>query len=677
MPKYKPFNLFVYGTLMNPSVFRAVLGRRLVTVPSDADGRDALFACDAVLNNYKKISPDSTYMYAVPDPQGCIRGYLVGPLPGECMAALRSYEGRNYSRRTLQVQTAKGPQRAVVFVGNLKQLKHAFGYPFRDPFKQEVLLRAKIDSALLEAEKEQLHTTEGDLATECGLGTSTIARRAVGQLHGSTIRDLVRQHFEAGGISDYAIRHSLRNEPLRDFARIVADSQAQTVAPNYLALVIRQAMFNEIEDRIYQDFRYELDHMSSGEDFYERTASCLAALRLLNAGSSFVDNLVSQRLASLPFGSKRGLQAAMHCGLETSHLVDYVRSAIVAADAIYSASAGREQVQFIRNHMGGGHVPFGAEMEFSNIGHGVIRDPQARVLRDPQYDGFLYFTDFALDVLTWKLGGHIDDHHEKFSPLPRRGFFELALGSLSIEADLSKPVTDDPWVLNQLIQECMRFYRIAPHSVHISLQIRSRRPSTDRILPIGILKCLFAIAGDPVGGEDGKVRINRLVSDEIIRNDPSPSMLFSEVSLRRSHDAGDSPPLASAATAGRYVQQFKFMRLSPRLNYEPIVMALKGIQLALSPGTFMTAAQFEQHRKHRKTFEELISWGADPQPIPLEQIEEFLGAVHQGLSTEHRARSAHSGAYVAWSLSQLRDMLRSFNAMLRAAPVRHAPAAGP
>jgi len=620
---------------MNPSVFRAVLGRRLAMVAADADGTEALYARDAVLNHYKKISPDNTYMYAVPDPQGRIRGYLVGPLPGECMEALLKYEGRNYSRRTLQVETAQGPQRALIFVGNLKQLKHAFGYPFHDPFKQEVLLRAKIDSALLEAEREQLHTTE------------TVSRRAVGQLHGSTIRDLVRRHFDGGGISDYAIRHSLRDQPLRDFSRIADDPQARKVSAHYLGMVIRQAMFNEIEDHIYRDFRFELDHMSPGEEYYERTLSCLAALRMLNAGIVFVDKLASHRLAGLRF--------------DAEHLVDFVRSAVAAADAIYSAPAAREQVEFIRNHMGGGHVPFGAEMEFSNIGHGVILDPEARLLRDPQYDGFLYFTDFALDVLTWKLGGHIDDHHEKFSLRPRRGFFELALGNVSIEAGLSKPVTDDPWVLNQLLQECMRFYRIKPHSVHISLQIRSRRPSRDRLLPVGVLKCLFAIAGESVSGPDGKVRINRLVNDEIIRREPTPAMLFSEISLRHSHEAEDLPPGLRASAAGRYVQQFKFLRLTPKLNYEPVVMALKGIQLALSPGTFMTAPQYKTKPKHRRTFEELLAWGADPRPIAMSDLEEFLGIIHQGLRTEHRGHSAHSDAYIAWSLSQLRDMVRGFN----------------
>ncbi len=143
MPRVRPFNLFVYGTLMSPSVFRAVLGKRMVFVSSEADNVESFYARDAVLSNYKKITPDGTYLYAVPDPQGRIRGYVLGPLPGECMAGLRQYEGRNYSKRTVEVQTREGSVGAVSFVANLQQLEHSFGFAFRDPLKQEILLEAR------------------------------------------------------------------------------------------------------------------------------------------------------------------------------------------------------------------------------------------------------------------------------------------------------------------------------------------------------------------------------------------------------------------------------------------------------------------------------------------------------------------------------------------------------
>ena len=81
MQEAKPFNLFMYGTLMNPAVFRAVLGKRLVLRAGQAKDVDACYARRAVLTGYKKISPDSTYLYAMPDAQGRIRGYLVDDLP--------------------------------------------------------------------------------------------------------------------------------------------------------------------------------------------------------------------------------------------------------------------------------------------------------------------------------------------------------------------------------------------------------------------------------------------------------------------------------------------------------------------------------------------------------------------------------------------------------------------
>ncbi|HUU58899.1 MAG TPA: gamma-glutamylcyclotransferase family protein [Phycisphaerae bacterium] len=642
MARQKPFNLFVYGTLLNPSVFRAVLGRPVLR-DGDPAG-DGFLARDAILHGYKKISPDHTYLYAVPDPHGRIRGRLIGPLPPELMDALRHYEGRNYRRRTVRVVTTDGPERAVAFVANLEQLRYSFGYEFHDPFKQEILLREKIDAALLETEKEQLHTDE------------KITRRAVGELHGDTIRDLVRIHFDGGGISDYAIRHSLKDAPLRDFSRVASDPEARALAPNYLAMVVRQVLFNQIEERIREDFRYELDHMDQAEGCYERTISSLAALRILNADPALLDALVADCLAALRF--------------PTDHLVDFVQWAVAAADSVYDSGLARQHMDYIRNHRGRGYIPLGAELEFSNIGHNVIADPDGRQVRDPRYDGFLYFSDFGLDALTWKLGGHIDDHREKVPGRPRRGFFEVALGSLSIRANLSKPITNDPWLLNQFVHEARRFYEIAPHSVHLSLQLRTRhRTVSGRTMPLYVLQCLFAIAGDAVRDESGRVRIRRLVTDEIITRGAAPNMLFSEVRKRYSSESDEfSPQPRAGPQEGRYVQQFRFLRLSPHLNYEPIVMGLKGLQVALSPGSFLNPSQYETSPRHRRLFDRLLAWGESPAPVGQRHIEAFLRHVHRGLMSERRGRPAHSEAYIAWSLARLRRMLLDFNALFDAAP---------
>lgn len=634
----KPFNLFVYGTLMNPSVFRAVLGKRLVPLAGDADNVDSFLGRDATLDGYKKISPDKTYMYAIPDRHSRIRGYVAGPLPAACMEALLKYEGRNYTRRTLSVHTREGPVKAVAFVGNLKRMEHSFGYPFRDPLKQEILLREKIEAALLEAEREQLHTDE------------SVARRALGELHGATIRDLIRRHFEAGGISDYAIRRSLKGSTLRDFSRIANDPQAAPLAPNYLAMVIRQAIFNQIEEKIRQDFRFELDHMDLGRNYYERAISSLVSLRVLNLSPWLLDMLCADCMNVLRNGSSP---------LINRRLVDYVHWAVAAADAIYDSGVARQELEFIRQGMAGGAIPMGAELEFSNTGHGVIRDPQSQTAKDSQYDGFLYFTDFALDVLTWKLGGHIDDHHQKVSDTPRRGFFETALGSISLQPNLSKPITESPWVLNQLIQEVMRFYRIAPHSLHISFQLRSQhRPGQRNLLPLYAMKCLFALAGDAGVGPDGKMVVRRLTNDEILRIEPSPNMLFCEISKRHSSDSSED---IAAGGSGRYVQQFKFLRLSPTLDYEMIAMGLKGLQLSLRPGGFLTPGQYKSSAKHRELFHSLVDWGCCPGTISEPEIMAFLGHIYDGLSSEYRGKPAHGKEHIAAVLDQMKQSLMQFN----------------
>ncbi len=637
----KPFHLFAYGTLTQPMVFRAVLGCRMVHRASEADGKSTFLSREGVLAGYKKISPDNTYLYAVPDPQGRIHGSVIGPLPGECLAALQRYEGKNYRRRRLMVQTADGPVRAVTFVGNLGELQHSFGYEFHDHLKQEVLLRGKIETALLASESRRLRTD--DEAT----------RRALSELHGPTIRDLVRRHFDAGGISNYAIRQAIQDSPLPEFGDLLDEHEARKLVPHYLTLLVRQVLFNQIEDRIRDEFRFDLDRMRISEKFYERTISALATLRMLNSQGPLLALVEGDVLTDVPFGSHR--------------LIDYVCWAVVAAEAIYDPTLARSGIDYIRNHMGGGTIPLGTELEFSNIGHDVILDPAGRRRRDPKYDGFLYFRDFALDTLTWKLGGHVDDHYVKSSERRRRGFFELAFGSLSVEEEISKPITDDPWLLNQVIHETMKFYDISPHSLHISLQLRSARPpEQDRALPLGVMKCLFALAGDLRRDKDGRLRLARIAGQEIIRKEPDMHMLFSQIARRRSTNEQDYGPVSR----GRWVQQFKFLRLSPSINFEPIIMALKGLQIHYRPGSFMTSGQYQGKGKLKELFDQLVHWGHSPGQLSRAEIEEFISGVRDGLMKEHRGRPAHSKAYIAYCLSHLRSALADFNAALSGRPGR-------
>ncbi|MDP6046565.1 MAG: gamma-glutamylcyclotransferase family protein [Phycisphaerae bacterium] len=654
--KRETFNLFVYGTLKNPAIVRAVLGKRLVTLRSQLVDDDCVLARRAVLNGHKIISPDNTYLYAVPARHGRIQGYMVGPLSLDLLPVLRKYEGKNYRRRKVQVATRKERHDAIVFLGNTAKLAHSFGYAFRDEFKQELLLREKIEAALLEAEQKRLQTTDA------------FTRRALGELCGPKIRDMVRHHFESGGISDYAIRQALLDAHIPNFDRIRNDPKARSLGPNYLSLVIRQVVFNQIEERIHHDFHYELDHMDLRKDMYDRTISSLVAMKYLNDRSETLQIIVGDCLDELTFPD--------------NDLVEFVRSAIIRADVLYVPDDVKKVLDFITENMGPrGFVPLGAELEFSNIGHNVILDPQAQKVHDREYDGFMYFTDFGLDALTWKLGGHLDDHYIKSSSEQRRGFFELALGSLSIEENISMPITDNPRVLKEIINETQKFYhRAAPHSIHISMQLRSslHSPAVDKPPPLSVLKCLFSLAGDPGYDCDGTLVIQRLMNNEIIRKDfgretsqgqgptPRPNALqFSRISRRQSESSDESyAAVRTARKPGRYIQQFKFMRLGGNMDYELIAMALKGLQLGMSLGSFLTVKQHNSNQAHRKRFAKLLEWGADPTPLGANEIESFLAPVYRGLVTERRGKPAHHEAYIAWAINQIRKNLRKFNKMV-------------
>ncbi len=639
MAKTTPFNLFVYGTLMSSWVFRAVLGKELVSTPDLADGKERFFPRRAVLNGYAKVSPDQTYLYAIPDPNSRIEGYLIGPLPANALKLLRRYEGRNYSQRRTKVHTADGHEPAVVFVGNLSELTHEFGHEFRDRFKQEVLLEKKINNALEATQQELL--ADSDPST----------RRALAEVHGDKIRDVVRRHFEAGGISDYAIRHSFLDAPLPSFAPLRKDSHACDHADAYLRLIVRQVIFNEMEEHIYHDFRYELDHIGGSGDCYERAASALVALRLLNSSRS-LDGYVARCLNELSF---------------TRHdLMDYVRCAVAATDGLYNHHAAQAQIRFIQQHTCPGHILLGTELEFSNTGHAVITAPEGSATRNDEYDGFYYFYGFSLDSLMWKLGGHIDDHHEKRRGPARRGFLEMALGVVSFEENLSKPVTTDPWLLNQLIHETRSFTQVAPHSVHLSMQIPSRtRPAPTRALPFPIAQCLLALGSEVRAAGPDRWVLGRVADSLAATKDETPSMPFSDLRRRHSHREDDSHALLhTGGKRGRVVQQFKFPQLAESINYELLAVALKGVQLSCRPGSFLLGGLYGTQPRLRKLATDLPAWAMNLTPISKDGIAAFAQAVRSGLMDETPTGPAHDRAYITWSVSQLTKRLHTFNAAI-------------
>ena len=100
------------------------------------------------------------------------------------------------------------------------------------------------------------------------------------------------------------------------------------------------------------------------------------------------------------------------------------------------------------------------------------------------------------------------------------------------------------------------------------------------------------------------------------------------------------------------------------MNYELIAVVLKGLQMGSSLGSFLTVKQHDSDQTCRKRFHKLLEWGATPQPLEDDEIESFLGPVYRGLITERRGKPAHSEAYIAWAMNQIREMLHNFNGLL-------------
>ncbi len=462
---------------------------------------------------------------------------------------------------------------------------------------------------------------------------------------------MVISHYRADAVSDYYLEHEL-DRPRPGIKHLYDDPQAQPFIENYLVLVIKQVLLNQLDERIQSRYRFELEHMRTSERYFKRSVSLLIALQMINANSPTVDLVIEQCLETMPY--------------DKYDLIDYVKYAVRAARSLFDARVVRAHLERIRSNFQPGLVPLGAEIELSNLGFAAV-EPQRSVkkLFDPIYDGFRYFHDFGLDVLSWKLGGYIDDHTGATDQARRSGFLELAPGRLNIAGELSRAATADPWLLNQLIHEITTFYNVRPHSLHLSFQLRRNQIGSQKILPLGFVKCLLVLGGGPEQRDTGRLWVSRMGYDEITQREYGEELVFARTSKRRWYlgedEIADKPP----AQATTYVQQYKFIRLEKRANYEPLILCLKGLQLAYNPADYLSAEQLKESSKLRQQYEELKKWAAEPTEITPQTISKFLNTVQSGLMNERHRRPAHKLHYIDWALSAIDVQLRMFNKQLK------------
>lgn len=636
MPKRK-VNLFVYGSLRDSRIFQSVSGYAFTRKPSKIDEK-VLFAEPAFLPGHRRVSPDNVYYYGVKTPDARIEGLVIYDVPGSAMAEVDRYEGKRYRRETVNIYTAHGKVEAQAFLVTPESMRKHFGDRFHVNLIHELWLRKRIERFL------QRHTRPGERTAD-----AEIERRAQRELLGTTERDLVMSHYHSEAMSDYYLEREL-DRPRPSIRHLLAEPAAAPYLGSYLALVLRQVLLNEFDEQIQSRYRFDLEHLRTSERYFARSVSLLAALQMVNASRSDVERIVERGLTMPP---------------DKFDLIDYVKYAVRASRSIFDPRVAEANLSRIRSNRQPGLVPLGFELELSNLGADAV-EPRRSASRasDPAYDGFRYFYDFCLDVLCWKLGGYIDDHTGSGQRRRSSGFLELAPGRLSIAGELSRPATSDPWLMNQLIHELVGFFQVRPHSLHLSLQLFKSRIEVQNVLPIGFVKCLLALGG---GSErkPGGLWVSRMGRDEITQERLGHELVFARRSRRNWYlghdDIGDKAP----AQATTYIQQYKFIRLERRANYEPLILCLKGLQLALNPGDYLSAEQLRGSARLRRQYEQLKVWAADPTQISSHVIAKFLNAAQYGLMIERHRQPAHSLHYIEWALGAIAVRLRMFNQQVR------------
>lgn len=637
------FNLFIYGSLRDNRVFQSVSGHSFTLKPSRV-GERTLFAELAFLPHYRRVSPDNVYYYAVPSPPSRIEGLVIHGIPRPAMTEIDRYEGKRYERETVHVHTGHGVVDAQAYLVTPEAMRKHFGDRFHVNLIHELWLRKRIRQFLRKRTRPGEDTEDAE-----------IEREADRELLATTERDLVMSHYRRDAVSDYYLEHEL-NRPRPSIQAVCREPPAQPFVRNYLTLVLRQVLLNQFDEQLQSHYRFELEHMRTSERYFARSVSLLASLRMMNANRSVVEPIVENGLKILP------PEKLVAGGAQGTDLIDYVKYAVRAIRSFFDPRVAEDHLSRIRANLQPGLVPLGCEMELSNVGAAAVEPLRsATQATDPVYDGFKYFYDFHLDVLCWKLGGYIDDH-SGYTDRPRRqGFFEIAPGRLSIAGELSRPATSDPWLLSQLIHEIVSFYQIRPHSLHLSFQMRKNQVGRQKILPVGYVKCLLALGGGLEPGGPNGLWLSRIGRGEILQKTYGEEFVFARTSRRNWYLGGDEIADRPPAQATTHIQQYKFVRLDRQAPYEPLILGLKGLQLAYNPGDYLSADQMAQNPHLARHYQGLKAWANRPTPVGERTIRRFLDTVRHGLMIERHHRPVHSLHYIEWAVHAIETQLQAFN----------------
>ena len=153
--------------------------------------------------------------------------------------------------------------------------------------------------------------------------------------------------------------------------------------------------------------------------------------------------------------------------------------------------------------------------------------------------------------------------------------------------------------------------------------------------------------------------------DEITMSGRDEELVFARTSKRKWHLGGDEIADRTPAQAITHVQQYKFLRLKRNENYEPLIMCLKGLQMAYNPGDYLTSEQLAASAELRQEYEELKRWAVQPTRISQQTTATFLSTIHYGLMNEGHHGPYHKLHYIDWAMSAIEAKLSTLNIALK------------
>lgn len=623
-------NLFAYGSLRNPAFIESITGEMHEGYP-------------AVLHGYRKYFTHFGFPFILPQPNGRVHGKCYLRVSPKALERTDHFEceGTLYDRKSVTVTVNGKPLQAHAYIANLIHIRRSFGP------KMDMALVEKVEKFIEEhaGERIKILMNEPDQPrSESDLATWTRQ-----ELFGAEIFNLLNMLLLDKYVSDYTIDSHLKIRGLPSLAAVRRDREKMAYARNYLWLAMRFIVMNQFEDNFRHQFRAELFERMPYSRF---TLSLLAALMLFNRHASHLDPIIREHGQAAVASDEEYFACAYHAvRIAQEFYLDHQQEASLIVKEI-----------LLEPHPG--VIPMGAELEFSEAGRLAIRPERPD---DPLFRHFLYFYDFDLDRRSWKLGGHVDDHkYSRVGKVTDGGFLEYSLGKTEILEDDSQPVTQDPCILAQLVEELVRYTPVRPHSLHLSFQDVSEKGWRRQNDP-EMLRCLLALGGDIGWNDTGELVEKRLFYEET--TDPwGCAHLIRENFHHLIRTGEEKKPLR--------VIEYQFPRLERTTRYEPLIVALKGFHLGYRPRPMSSVATTRYQDAAEVEVEALRAWAFHVEALSDESITRFLRYVEKGLYEERKGTHVHAKRYIRRMLFEIEKILVLRNEWIqkaRAGEARHVP----